>query len=378
MPYSSVKKLRNTVVRILYVTTIGSTMNFFKEFIEKLVLEGHTVDIACNDSTTEVSEYFYKLGCRVYSMSMSRSPFSKGNLKAVRQIKKLVAEEKYDIIHCHTPVASVCTRLACRKLRKTGARVFYTAHGFHFYKGASLKNWLLYYPVEKFCSRFTDVLITINKEDFGLAQKKMHAARVEYVPGVGIDVQRFSSTEADRAQYRRELGIPEDAVLLLSVGELNENKNHQTVISAIADLDVYYIIAGKGGSEEALRDTVSKLHLEERVKLLGYRKDIDALCAVSDIFVFPSFREGLPVSVMEAMASGMPVVCSRIRGNTDLIDENGGIFFDPHDTDDCRKAITQMLASDMQKYGAINRERAKAYSVDTINTQMKQIIENAL
>lgn len=365
-------------MKILYLTTIGSTMNFFRKLIEELVLEGHTVDIACNDAEAEVSDFFYKLGCRVYSMSMSRSPFSKGNLKAVRQIKKLVAEEKYDIVHCHTPVASVCTRLACRKLRKTGTRVFYTAHGFHFYKGASLKNWLLYYPVEKFCSRFTDVLITINKEDFGLAQKKMHAARVEYVPGVGIDVQRFSSTEADRAQYRRELGIPEDAVLLLSVGELNENKNHQTVINAIADLDVYYIIAGKGGSEEALRNTVSKLHLEERVKLLGYRKDIDALCAVSDIFVFPSFREGLPVSVMEAMASGLPVVCSRIRGNTDLIDEKGGIFFDPHDADDCRKAITQMLASDMQKYGAINRERAKAYSVDTINTQMKQIIENAL
>ena len=368
-------------MKILYITTIGSTMNFFRKLIEELVLEGHTVDIACNDAEAEVSDFFYKLGCRVYSMSMSRSPFSKGNLKAVRQIKKLVAEEKYDIIHCHTPVASVCTRLACRNLRKTGTRVFYTAHGFHFYKGASLKNWLLYYPVEKFCSRFTDVLITINKEDFGLAQKKMHAARVEYVPGVGIDVQRFSSTEADRAQYRRELGIPEDVVLLLSVGELSTRKNHELVLRAIAgipDEKIHYMIVGKGTLLSYLAELAQRLGITERVHMIGFRTDIAELCKISDLCCFPSFQEGLPVSVMEAMASGLPVVCSRIRGNTDLIDENGGIFFDPHDTDDCRKAITQMLASDMQKYGAINRERAKAYSVDTINKQMKQIIESEL
>jgi len=375
--------------RALITASVASMIDqFLMANIHMLSDMGYEVHVACNfeegstcssERITELKKRLTEDGIRFFQIDFARNVIRiTEHFSAYEQIKKLIRENRYDLIHCHSPIGGLLTRLACRKFRKTGTRVFYTAHGFHFYKGASLKNWLLYYPVEKFCSRFTDVLITINKEDFGLAQKKMHAARVEYVPGVGIDVQRFSSTEADRAQYRRELGIPEDAVLLLSVGELNENKNHQTVINAIADLDVYYIIAGKGGSEEALRNTVSKLHLEERVKLLGYRKDIDALCAVSDIFVFPSFREGLPVSVMEAMASGLPVVCSRIRGNTDLIDENGGIFFDPHDADDCRKAITQMLASDMQKYGAINRERAKAYSVDTINTQMKQIIENAL
>ena len=179
-------------------------------------------------------------GCTVHQIDTSRSPFSKGNLKAIKQLKILIEEGKYDIVHCHTPVAAACTRVACRKARKNGTRVIYTAHGFHFYKGAPKANWMLFYPVEKLCAKWTDLLITINREDYALAKEKLKAKRIEYVPGVGVDLQIYGRTNADKAEKRRQLGITEDVKLLLSVGELNKNKNHETVIRALAKIpDVY-------------------------------------------------------------------------------------------------------------------------------------------
>lgn len=159
-------------------------MGFFKNFIKELLEDGHTVDIATNETTSKVPDCYREWGCQIYQISCTRSPFNKGNIDAIRQIRKIAADGSYGIVHCHTPIAAMCTRLACRKLRKSGLKVFYTAHGFHFYKGAPLKNWLVYYPIEWLCAHWTDVLITINKEDFELAKKKMKAKRVEYVPGV--------------------------------------------------------------------------------------------------------------------------------------------------------------------------------------------------
>ena len=251
--------------------------------------------------------------------------------------------------------------------------MFYTAHGFHFYKGAPLKNWLLYYPIEKICSHFTDVLITINQEDYALVRKKMKAKRVEYVPGVGIDLTKFGQAAVEKSAKRKELGIPEEATLLLSVGELNENKNHETVIRAIKDLNVYYIIAGKGELYEQLQKIIDTLGMTERVKLLGYRKDVAELYLVTDIYILPSIREGLNVSIMEAMASGLPVVCGRIRGNTDLIDENGGVLFDPSDVDNCKNAISQLLEEDLSLMSKYNTEKVKDFQVSKVNTLINQL-----
>ncbi len=354
-------------MKILYVTTIGITMRFFESFVRKLLNEGHTVDIATNEAESKVPECYRDWGCRVHVIPTSRFPFSKGNITAIKQIHEIVKINKYDLVHCHTPVAAMCTRLACCRLRKQGIRVFYTSHGFHFYKGAPLKNWLLYYPVEKLCSYWTDILITINQEDYSLAQKKMKAKRIEYVPGVGIDLEKFGGITVDKEKKRRELEIPEDATLLLSVGELNKNKNHETVIRAIADLDVYYIIAGHGELLEHLQCLIDELKLTDRVKLLGYRNDISELCKVADAFVFPSYREGLSVSVMEAMASGLPVVCSRIRGNTDLIDENGGVLFDPHSVEQCRKAVRRMLNCEKKEMGDYNKGVVRKFGYQNVS-----------
>lgn len=360
-------------MKILYITTIGSTMDFFVSFIKQLIDEGNIVDIATNEHISKVPECYRKWGCMVYQIDTSRSPLNKGNLFAIKQLKKLVLEQKYDIVHCHTPIAAACTRLACRKARKNGTKVFYTAHGFHFYKGAPLKNWMLYYPVEKICSHFTDVLITINQEDYALAQKKMKAKQVEYVSGVGIELAKFGQAVVDKSAKRKELGIPEEAMLLLSVGELNENKNHETVIRAIKDMDVYYIIAGKGSLQEYLKNIIDELGMSKRVKLLGYRSDVAELYQAANVYVLPSVREGLNVSIMEAMASSLPCVVSKIRGNTDLIDENGGALFEPQSVVECKKKIENVLSQNSEQLSQYNLKKVQTMSVKRINIQMKEL-----
>ncbi len=360
-------------MRILYVTTISITMGFFPEHFKMLLEAGHTVELACKNESP-VPESVVALGLKVHNIPFSRSPLSKDNLAAVKELKKLLENENYDIVHTHTPNASACVRLACRKLRNKGLKVFYTAHGFHFYKGAPLKNWLIYYPVEWLCAHWTDKLITINQEDYALAQKRMHAKEVVYVPGVGIDLSKFNGTVPDRNEKRKELGIQEDATLLISVGELNDNKNHETVIKAVKGMDVYYIIAGVGDKKEHLQNIIDEQGMTDRIKLLGFRTDVKELYSVSDVFVFPSFREGLSVSLMEAMASGLPCVVSRIRGNVDLIDENGGALFDPHNIDDCKHALDKILSlrkNELTVKGKANVAKIKLFANDTVVEQMR-------
>lgn len=364
-------------MKILYITTIGMTMGFFKDLIKELLDEGSVVDIATNETESKVPECYREWGCKVFPLSCSRSPFDKGNFDAIKQIKEIVAEQQYDIVHCHTPIAAMCTRLACRKARKNGTRVFYTAHGFHFYKGAPKKNWLIYYPIEKICSYFTDVLITINQEDYALAQKKMKAEKVVYVPGVGIDLKKFDLIMCDKEAKREELGIPQEAIVLLSVGELNKNKNHQVIIRAIAKIGnpkIIYVIAGVGDEEESLKKLASELDLEDRVYLLGYRTDIGELCKSSDIFCFPSCREGLGLAALEAMGCGLPIITSNVHGINDYSQDGvTGYKCAPDDISAFATAIKKMMDSDRRIYGEINRRIVDRYDVNSINEQMKQI-----
>lgn len=336
-------------MRILYVTTISLTMNtFFKPHIEMLIQNGNQVDIACNYMELPLDS-LYKILCgKIYQIDFSRKPLSISNMKAYKQLEKVVENGDYDIVHCHTPNAAVITRLVCRKFRKeNGLRVFYTAHGFHFYKGASLLNWLVFYPIEKLCSRFTDKLITINKEDYELAKKKFEAKEVHYVPGVGIDLSKFQDIQVDRYAKRCEIGVPENAFLLLSVGELNENKNHQIVIQAMARLrnpNLHYAIAGVGVQKEYLLNLSKKLGVAEQVHLLGYRKDIPELNYIADVFCFPSIREGLPVALIEAMACNLIIIAADNRGSRDII-ENGknGFLCKAGSVEDFVTAITTAL-----------------------------------
>ena len=351
-------------MKILYVTTIGTTMLFFPKLIRALQAQGHRVDLACNDTVDPVPDYYQQMDCRIHTISCSRSPLAAGNLTAVKQLRQLVRTQGYDIVHCHTPIAAACTRLACRGL---GCKVIYTAHGFHFYRGAPLKNWLLFYPVEKLCAPLTDLLITINREDYALAQKKLKAKKVLYVPGVGVDLEAF--TPGDGSALRQSLNIPAHHRVLLSVGELSHRKNHSLLIRAAAGLpDVTVVIAGAGALDAQLKALAAELSCD--VRFLGYRTDIADLCRMCDVYVLPSFHEGLPVSLMEAMACGKPICCSHIRGSTDLADPQGAATFDPHSETDCRRALQEVLSGDMSAMGRHNREAVKAFSTPAVLEQM--------
>lgn len=357
--------------------------------IKALIDLGYEVDVAANfedggsiteDRAKGLISRLEEMGARVINTPIPRGPLAFGKIiKSYRIIKRISRENKYGIMHCHSPIGGAVARLGVRKERKTGTRVIYTAHGFHFYKGAPKKNWLLYYPVEKLCARFTDVLLTINREDYELAKRKLRAGRVEYVPGVGIDVEKFSSVAVDKAEKKASLGIPVDAPVIFSVGELNQNKNHEVILRALAKIntDAYYVIAGKGALEGELTKIALELGISERVHLLGYREDVAELYGIADVFAHPSYREGLPVSVMEAMASCLPIVASRIRGNVDLIKDEGGYLVAPCDVGGFAEALESVLSSSDKraKMGAYNRAEAKKYSYEAIEKTILDIYE---
>lgn len=313
-----------------------------------------------------------------FDVPFERSPLKKKNLEAYRQVKRIICEGSYDIIHCHTPVGATTARLAAREARKKGTKVIYTAHGFHFYKGAPLVNWLLYYPVERLLAPLTDVLITINREDFDRAQRRLRAKKTVYIPGVGIDTARFQGNGEKAAALRRELGIPENAEVLLSVGDLNKNKNHRAVLKALAGMEeqnLYYVVCGRGLLKESLEAFARKKGLSDRVRFMGYRSDVAVFYAMADVFVFPSFREGLSVSVMEAMASGKPIICSRIRGNTDMVEDGvNGFLIDPNDPRGISEAIARLEDADKRaEMGRNNREKAEQFDLPQIVERYREI-----
>lgn len=356
-------------MKILFVTTISNTVNsFLIPCIKMLIEKGHQVDVSFNIEQ-EVKPEIYEMGCKIHQLPLQRSPFKKDNFKAYKMLKKIIISEKYDLVHTHTPIASAIVRLVCRNFKNV--RVFYTAHGFHFYKGAPILNWLVYYPVEKWLARYTDTLITINKEDYDRANKKFKANRVEYIPGVGIDMEKFNMVEIDRDLERNKLCLPKGAFVVLSVGELNKNKNHEVVIRAIAkigNVDIHYLICGQGRLDGYLRNLSKKLDIENQVHLLGFRKDIPNICKSSEIFAFPSYREGLSVALMEAMANGLPVVCSDIRGNKDLIDNKGGYLIEPIDVDGFAEKILLLYEKQnrKEKIGLHNYNRTKEFELKNV------------
>lgn len=319
--------------KALIVASVASMIDQFNmQNIELLLENGYDVDVACNckegntisdDRISELIDKLKKKNVTTYHVPIPRKVTDiKDIIYSIKFIKKLYTENGYTLMHCHSPIGSVVARVAAISERKKGMKVIYTAHGFHFYKGAPKKNWLIFYPIERICSSFTDILITINKEDYAFAKKHMKANQVEYVPGVGIDTIKFSIPNFNVAEKKAELGLKDKDIMILSVGELNQNKNHEVVVRAISKLknpNIHYFIAGKGDKEQYL-DELAK-ELDVNLHLLGYRTDIIELLNTADIFAFPSFREGLSVALMEAMAAGLPCVVSRIRGNVDLIED---------------------------------------------------------
>lgn len=369
-------------MNFLFITTVYGTIDsFLIPHIKLLKKMGHKIDIATN-FTRKINPNLESLVTNIYDIDFQRSPTSKRNINAYQKLKDILKKNNYNFIHTHTPVASVLARLAARSLTET--KVIYTAHGFHFFKGAPIKNWLLYYPTEKILSKFTDFIITINKEDYNLASKKFHSDKVEFIPGIGLDIDEFKNTSINISDKVNELNLDIDKRVLLSIGELNKNKNHKIVINALKELDTkgfYYLICGKGPEKDNLIKLINDLNLNENVKLLGYRNDINEILQLADIYIHPSFREGLPVSVMEAMASSLPVLCSNIRGNKDLIEHNkGGYLVNPNSENEFNKKINKLINDSRlaNKMGNYNSKRIKDYSIENVLNEMKRIYKDIM
>ena len=377
---------------LMYASVASMIQQFNMENIRLLLADGYEVDVACNlqqgstitpEKIAAMKAELEEMGVRVFHVPVPRKIFAiRDIVTAFRITRDIIAQGEYSLTHCHSPIGGVLCRLANRFSGCYGkARMIYTAHGFHFFKGAPLLNWLIFYPLEWFCSRYTDVLITINLEDFALAQKKMKAKQVVYVPGIGVDVTKFRNAAAVSMEVRESLGLTEGEMLLLSVGELSVRKNHEVVLRALAqlELDAYqYLICGLGPLENRLHELVRELKMEDRVQFLGYRNDIPQIMNAADVYLFPSLQEGLPVALMEAMAAGKPVACSRIRGNTDLIEEGGGVLFDPVSVDECADAIRSLLDSDYEQMGHFNAEKIQGFSRETVEKRMSEIYKRGL
>lgn len=375
--------------KALIVASVASMIDQFNmQNIELLLENGYDVDVACNCkegntiSDERISELIDKLkknNVTTYHVPIPRKVTDiKDIIDSIKFIKKLYTENGYTLMHCHSPIGSVVARVAAISERKKGMKVIYTAHGFHFYKGAPKKNWLIFYPIERICSSFTDVLITINKEDYAFAKKHMKANQVEYVPGVGIDTKKFSIPNFNVAEKKAELGLKDKDIMILSVGELNQNKNHEVVVRAISKLknpDIHYFIAGKGDKEQYL-DELAK-ELDVNLRLLGYRTDIIELLNTADIFAFPSFREGLSVALMEAMAAGLPCVVSRIRGNVDLIEDGiNGYLCDANDEVSFCESLKALVEGETYKnFGKDNCQMIMNFDVHKIMKMMMKIYE---
>lgn len=364
--------------KVLFTATVVKThINVFHlPYLKWFKEQGYEVHVAAKNDF--VNEPCIIPHCdKFYDINFARFPFSNANIEAYKQLKKIIKENNYDIIHCHTPVAGVLTRLAARNSKNT--TVIYTAHGFHFFKGAPLLNWLIYYPVERFCARFTDKLITINKEDYERAKKfsLRKNGNVYYVPGVGIDIEKFRNTKVDVCQKKKELGIPENIPVLLSVGELIKRKNHETVLKSLSKLEnknFAYLICGRGVLMEYLQNLTKQLGLESKVKFLGFRKDVAEICKTADLFIFPSYQEGLPVALMEAMAADLPAIASNVRGNRDLLSKEN--LFEPDDVDVLVKLIEKQLDNIKNtKSSKVEYENLEQYSLQNVLKQMAEIYE---
>lgn len=339
--------------KILYITTISGFLPQFEKHDVRTMREmGYEIHYASNFhhpvypfDEGELTEQ----GIILHQIDVSKSPLRLwGNIRAVRQLRQIIDGERIDVVHCHNPMGGVAGRVAAH-LSKADPYVIYTAHGLHFYQGAPLLNWLLFYPAEKFLAGWTDAIITINEEDYLRVKRKFRlkpGGFVEQIHGVGVDMERFRPRPGKAAEKRKELGIPGTAFHVVTAAELNDNKNQKIMIEAIAGLeqkDICYSLCGKGPNEEELRRLIAEKHLEGQVRLLGFRTDMEEILQTADVFAFPSIREGLGIAAVEALACGVPLIVSDNRGSREYAEDGrNSIVCGAGDVEGFRQAIGRL------------------------------------
>ena len=367
--------------KVLLVATVQSHIcQFHKPLVEVLHEQGVEVHVAAKDNLAEKNGLKLDFVEKVFDVPFSRSPKSRDNLKALKQLKQIVNTENYDLVQCNTPMGGIITRIACKKARKKGTKVVYMAHGFHFCKGASKKAWMVFYPIEKHFAKKCDTLITITKEDYELASKKFKT-NVVHMHGVGVSEDRYHVVDESTFKILREKeNLSQDDFVILCTGELNRNKNQSTLINAVNEIkdkipNLKVLLAGNGPLQQELLEQVKEKGLEETIRFLGYRTDLEKVVPITDLIVSCSFREGLPLNIIEAMLCKKPVVASINRGHKELIvDGENGYLFTPTDYKTLsEKILTVYNGNAVKDMGEKSYLKAKEYTVESIKEEIKEI-----
>lgn len=368
-------------MKVLLTATVQSHIcQFHKPLAELLHEHGYEVHVAAKDNLAEKNGLKLDFADKVYDVPFSRSPKSTDNIKAYKKLKKIIENEHYDVIHCNTPMGGIVTRLAAKKARKRGTKVYYTAHGFHFYKGAPKKNWIVFYPIEKYFSRLTDKLVAITNEDYKLASEKFHCD-VFHIHGVGANSSKFYvMSDEEKDLIRNELDIPKDIKVILNIGELLPNKNQKTAIAAMEAVvkkvpNSRLLIAGNGTEKENLEELIREKRLEEHVTMLGYTTEVNKYLNICDVLAACSYREGLPLNLMEAMLCGKPIVASKNRGHCELInDGENGYLIDAQDVQAFADCICSVL-TDGKDYVHKALEAVKPFTDVSVREELKILYE---
>ena len=366
---------------ILVVCTTDSMIwNFLVPHIKHLEELGHKVECACSKTGFYFNELVEKHGLVLYEIPFKRSPFKLSNFKCYRQLKRLIKEKDYDWIYCHEPVGGALGRLAGKKCKK---KTVYIAHGFHFFKGAPLKHWLLYRTFEWFLAFHTDVLMTINQEDYNHSLK-FHAKSKYLIPGIGVDFSKYEqSFEKQKIEsFRKELGISKNDIVIACVGELSKRKNHKAVIEALKQLNndkIHLLLCGEGELEDYLKKLTKRLNLFNNVHFLGFRRDVNFVLQCSDLFVFPSLWEGLGLAGLEAMHSRLIAIGSDRQGIRDyIIDGETGLLFDPTNYKqlaDCIQRSIDMAQESKRIFIESGLNMIKKYSMNNSISSIDEILE---
>ena len=364
---------------MMIATTDNMIWQFMLPHIRHLQEHGNVVECVCARTGFWFDELKEQHNLVVHEIDFGRNPIKFKNIKAYKQLKKLQEERKFDLVYCQQPVGGMMGRLVGKKFK---IPVIYTAHGFHFFKGCPLVNKLVYKPVEKWLSKYTDILITINEEDYQSALK-MKSKKVFKINGIGIDSHKIKFEDFDKIAFRHELGLTENDKVILTVSEINQNKNYISMLETMKilvekDKSYKFVSCGTGVWKDKIKNFAKELGIEENVIFLGYRKDIGKIMQITDVFFHASYREGLTLSVMEAMSFGLPCVVSNVRGNRDLIvDGKGGFICEPTDAQNFAVKIEYLLNNleDYRLMGEFNKQESKKYTIEEIKKQLEKIYE---
>ena len=369
-------------MKVLLVATVQSHIcQFHKPLVKMLHDHGCEVHVAARNNLAEKNGLKLDFADQVFDVPFERSPFSRRNLTAYKQLKQIIDNGNYDVVHTNTPVGGIVGRLAARKARKNGCKVLYTAHGFHFFQGGPKKSWLIYYPIEKFMCRYTDELITINEEDYLLAKTKFPVS-VSRIHGIGANTGKyFPISEEEKTALRAELGFVKEQKLIICTGELNENKNQITAIKAMkqvtaAEPDAVLLLAGNGPTHDELKNTISELGLAEHAILLGYHTDLDRYVKASDLVISCSKREGLGLNLIEGMLCKKPIVAAINRGHRELVqDGKNGYLVPPTDATMLAEKALRLLSNDQMRhtFGERGFELSQHYTDISVYSELTNI-----